>query len=150
MIDDIYKNALKQVYDILKNTDEELVKKIPEKFMDFIKSNMNEGYQTNIKTNISINNQDLLKETEDVLALIYRSYWATQEEKEEFAKKDKNEYIETEKLKKEEYKGKDISQIFEERKNINKITIDNNLMVIKKEGIIKRFLNKIKEIFIKR
>ena len=48
MIDNVYKNSFKEVYDILQNTDEELVHKIPKNFMDFIKNNMNTNYKTNI------------------------------------------------------------------------------------------------------
>lgn len=147
MIDEIYKNSFKEVYDILENTEDELIAKIPTKFMKFIKKNMNENYKTNIQRDVDIDKQQLLKETEAVLSLIYRSYWATDEEKQEFAMKDQQEFIKKEEKKKEQYQGKDIYQVFEERKNINKITIDNNLMVIKKDNFIKRLFNKILSIF---
>lgn len=147
MIDEVYRNSFKEVYEILKNTENELLEKIPTKFMNFIKENMNGNYKTNIQRNVDIDKQLLLKETEAVLSLIYRSYWATDEEKQEFAIKDQQEIIKKEEKKKEQYQGKDIYQVFEERKNINKITIDNNLMVIKKENFIKKFFNKILNIF---
>jgi hypothetical protein len=147
MEDSIYKNAFKEVYDILENTDEELLKKIPTKFMKFIKDNMNVDYETNIKKDVEIDKQDLLKETESVLALIYRSYWATSEEKQEFARKSKTETIEAEKRKKEEFKGKSIDEIFNRKVNIDKIIINNNLMVIQKESFVKRILNKLVKIF---
>lgn len=147
MEDSIYKNAFKEVYDILENTDEELLKKIPTKFMQFIKNNMNVDYKTNIKKDIEIDKQDLLKETESILALIYRSYWATSEEKQEFARKSKAESIETERIKKEEFKGKPIDEIFNRKVNIDKVTIDNNLMVIQKESFVKRILNRLLKIF---
>lgn len=75
MKDENYKNALKEVYDILQNTDEELVAKIPQKFLDFVKENMNREYISNIDYNIEIDNQKLLPETEAILSLIYKSYW---------------------------------------------------------------------------
>ena len=147
MIDEIYRNSFKEVYDILENTENELIAKIPTKFMNFLKENMNVNYKTNITLDEEIDKQYLLKETEAILSLIYRSYWSTDEEKQEFFIKDQQEYIEKEKKKKEQYEGKDIYQVFEERKNINKITVDNNLMVIKKENFIKRFFNEILNIF---
>lgn len=143
MINDVYRNAFKEVYDILENTEKELVIKIPTKFINFIKNNMNNNYKSNVQTNIGIDKQQLSKETEAILALIYRSYWATDEEKKEFAIKDHQEIIGKEEKKKEEYQGIDIYEIFEKRKNINNITIDNNLMVIKKENFIKRIFNKV-------
>lgn len=148
MENSIYKDAFKEVYDILQNTDEELLKKIPTKFMKFIKDTMNVDYKTNIKKDIEIDKQELLKETEQVLSLIYRSYWATDEEKQEFARRSKAEYIEAEKRKQEEFKGKSIDEIFnKEEGKIDKITIDNNLMVIQKESFIKRIINRLLKIF---
>lgn len=143
MKDEIYRNSLKQVYDILQNTENELLHRIPNKFMSFIKDNMNENYQTNLKMDVDIDRQEISKETEAILSLIYRSYWATNKEKEEFAVKDKQERDEIELKKKKEYQGNDIYQVFEERKNINRNMPDNSLMVIKKESFIKKLMNKI-------
>lgn len=145
MIDERYKSAFKEVYDILANTDEELVKKIPDKFMNFIKDNMNSEYQTNIKKDVDIDKQDLMKETESILALIYRSYWITEEEKAEFTELDRNRMQEL-----QSKKEKNIQEVFEKREDINKVTIDNNLIVIEKENIIKRILNKILKFFRKK
>lgn len=75
MKDEIYGNALKEVYDILQNTEEELVSKIPQKFLNFVKENMNKDYRSNIDLNIGIDKQNLLPETEAILSLIYKSYW---------------------------------------------------------------------------
>lgn len=147
MIDEIYKNSFKEVYDILENTEEDLLSKIPNSFMNFIKNNMNVDYKTSINLNETIDKQYLLKETEAILSLIYRSYWATDEEKNEFAKKDNLELIKEEEQKKEQYQGKDIYKVFEERKNLNTITVDNNLMVIENESFIKRIFRKFLNIF---
>lgn len=143
MIDNKYRNSFKEVYTILENTDKTLVNKIPIKFINFIKDNMNTSYEININPNINIDQQLLLKETEAILSLIYRNYWATPTEKQEFDIKDKQEYIETEKMKKELYQGKDIYEIFRKRKNIQKIEFDDKLMVIKKENFFKKFFKKI-------
>ncbi len=147
MLDEIYRNSFKEVYDILKNTESDLTAKLPNKFINFLKENMNVNYKTNINPNEDIDKQHLLKETEAILSLIYRSYWATDEEKKEFIIMDKHELAEKEKNIKEQYNGKNIYQVFEERKNINKITIDNNLMVVKKENFLKKLFNKILSIF---
>lgn len=136
MIDNTYKNAFKEVYVILENTDETLLSKIPNKFIDFLKTHMNSNYKTNIKNNIRIDKQPLLKETEAILALLYRSYWASDEEKKSFSK-----------VKKKENNFKDINDIFEKRKNINAVTIDHDLMVVPKENFINKLIQKIKSIF---
>lgn len=141
MIDNLYKNAFKEVYEILQNTDIELVEKIPKTFIEFLQNNMNTSYQTNIDKSIDIDKQVLLAETEDILALIYRSYLATPEELLEFSSKDTQELKQFEE--KQKYQYKDISEIFEKKKKINKIILDNSLMVIPKENFIQKLFKKI-------
>lgn len=145
MIDNLYRNAFKEVYNILQNTDDKLIDKIPKNFIAFLQNNMNKDYQTNIDINIDIDKQKILPETEDILSLIYRSYWCTEEEKIEFSNRDKQELIEIEENKKKQYV--DISEIFEKRRNLNNITVNNSLMVIEKENFIVRFFKKIFNIF---
>ena len=145
MIDEIYKNAFKEVNIILENTEKDLYNKIPLKFMDFIKNNMNENYTANIDLNKNIDTQKLLPETEAILSLIYRSYWANSEEKKQFNINDKIYLENLENEKKKKYK--DINQIFEERKNLNNIKLDNELAVISKDGFFTKLIKKIKSFF---
>ena len=93
MIDNICKNSFKEVYDILKYTEEDLLNKIPNKFMMFIKNNMNVNYKTNIDLSIDIDKQNLLPETEGISSLLYINYWATDEEKKEFTQKNQQDYL---------------------------------------------------------
>lgn len=81
MTNNTYPNALKEVSDILENTDEELLNRLPENFIEFIHENMNTNYKSNIDFNVDIDKQNLLYETSAILSLIYRNYWATDEEK---------------------------------------------------------------------
>ena len=107
---------------------------------------MNSSYIPNIKTDVPIDQQNILEETEAILSLIYRSYWATDEEKKEFAITDKKDFINNEILKKENYKGKDIYNLFKNKENLNDIVLLDSLVTIKKENFIKRFFNKILKI----
>lgn len=141
MIDSMYKNAFKEVYEILQNTDVELFEKIPAKFIEFLKNNMNTDYQSNINRYTDIDKQKLLPETEAVLALIYRSYWINNEERQEISSKVQKELKEIEENKQRKYK--DISEIFKNSKSIEKVTLNNDLVVIPKENFIKRLFKKI-------
>lgn len=149
MVDEVYQNAFKEVSDILENTDEELIKKIPSKFIEFIRNNMNKNYITNINREIRISEQKLLRETEGILSLIYRTYWATEEEKREFSEEDFKRILETETRRKENYIGKNVDEIFEKRKRASENTEKNSLIVVKKEGFIKKMFKRILE-FIKK
>ena len=144
MIDNVYKNSFKEVYEILQKTEDELVKKIPFKFINFLESNMNKEFQTNIDNTVELDKQLILPETENILSLIYRNYWATEEEKANFNNKDKNEYIG------QEFKENNIYEIFEQRKNRNSVNIDNNLMILKKESFISKIFNRILNFFHKK
>lgn len=146
MKDDIYSNALKEVYDILQNTDEELVKKIPEKFIQFIKDNMNTEYKSKIQKTETLDNQKIEEETQNILALIYRSYWATEEEKIEFAYKDQEENKIEEDKKREKYSENDIYKIFEKRKQKIQKTQTKEILVTKKQNFINKIFNKLKNI----
>ncbi len=131
MIDNIYQNALKETYDILQNTDSELINKVPTKFISFLKNNMNVNYTTNIDDNISISQQTLLPETEAILALIYRSYWSTEEEKKSFEPFQEMQ----------ECNYKNINEIFSDRKKTT--TINHSLVVVSNENPIQKFFKKI-------
>lgn len=80
--------ALAEIDEILKYTDTELVNRIPKSMREFIVQNKEKEYQTCISLACPICDQDLQKETEVILSLIFRSYWATDEEKRELEEKD--------------------------------------------------------------
>lgn len=141
MVELRYRNAFKEVDEILKYTDINLVNKIPKKFIDFLRANMNNEYEFNVQEGLHLNKQKLSEEANNILALIYRDYWATEEEKEEFRKKDEEERKLNEEKLEHIFDRKDNEQI-EEKKN-------NQLIKIEHESFIKRLFSKIKRFFCK-
>lgn len=139
MIDNTYRNTFKETLVIIENSDESILSKIPKSFLNFLKSNMNYNYNYKIDNNLSLDCQKTLPETKAILSLIFRNYLATSEEKFELDKKD-NEYV-------EKMNYKNIDEIFKNHNNIDKVIINNNLMVIPKENFFKKILKKIKSIF---
>lgn len=153
MVDRRYQRAFKEVNEVLLHTDTELTNKIPLKFRKFLEENMDKEYNFHIQENLSLEKQEISKETENILALIYRTYWATQEEKEDFIKKDEEERrINEEKL----------NNIFSNRQ-INKVETQNNpegrvkenkeetqVIKVEEENIIKKIISKIKRIFLRK
>lgn len=136
-----YRNAFKEVDEILKYTDINLVNKIPKKFIDFLRANMNNEYEFNVQEGLHLNKQNLSEEANNILALIYRDYWATEEEKEEFRKKDEEERKLNEEKLEHIFDRKDNEQIEEEK--------NNQLIKIEHESFIKRLFSKIKRFFCK-
>lgn len=135
MLDKNYQKALKEVDEVLKYTDSNLLEKIPNKFINFIHENMDNSYIININPSINLNEQILLPETENILTLIYLSYWATNEEK--------AEYYNNQKVKVKSY-----DEIFK-NENVNNTITNKELTIIKKENIVTKFINWIKNIFTK-
>ena len=136
-----YRNAFKEVDEILKYTDIDLVNKIPKKFINFLRENMNNNYEFNVQEGLYLNKQKLSEEANNILALIYRDYWATEEEKEEFRKKDEEERKLNEEKLEHIFDRKDNEPI-EEKKN-------NQLIKIEHESFIKRLFLKLKRFFLK-
>ena len=134
MIDDTYNNAYKEISLILENTDSELLEKIPNSFLQYVEDNKNDEYTPSIDFNLPIDIQELLPETEAILAFIYSSYWADEEDKKHFAK-------ELEKINNENNKPIDVF----ENKTEEKIA-DEKLLPIKKPNFFQRLFNKISNI----
>lgn len=145
MPDNIYANAFKEVDIILKNTDINLIKKIPNKFLQFIENHMNHDYKTNINLNIPIDKQPLLKETNAILALLYRNYWANNQELLDLKLEKQKDIIKT---KENEKQFSTTNTIF--YKTTSSTTSDNRLITVSKENFFKKFFKKILNLIKKR
>ena len=134
-----YRNAFKEVDEILKYTDIDLVNRIPKKFISFLREHMNNDYEFYVQEGLSLNKQNLSEEASNIFALIYRDYWATEEEKQEFRKKDEEERKLNEEKLEHIFDRKDNEPI-EEKKT-------NQLIKIEHESFIKRLFSKLKRFF---
>lgn len=126
-----YRQALSEVYIILKNTDEEIRNKIPDKFIEFIKNNMDNNHKFEIELGKELVEQNLMLETKQILALIYRDYICEEKERKELLIKESSKN-------KEKY---DIN--FNKTSNLEKL----ELIEVSKEKWYKKIINKILKIF---
>ena len=132
-----YRKALFEVYKILENTDEEIINKIPEKFMKFVKENMDTNYKFELEKGKELIKQNLKDETKQIIALIYKDYICDEKEHEKEVINDyninfnRNKELEKEGLQKEN--------------NIE--NIEKSLLEIKKEKWYKKLINKILKFF---
>lgn len=85
----ITKQAFSEVYDIICHMD--LEKEIPNDFLELINKNRDVQYKVNIDYSKSINEQELQKGTRVLLAIIYREYLCSEEERNDLIRKDKEE-----------------------------------------------------------
>ena len=127
----ISKQTFSDLSVIFKMMPNEIIKAINPKFIEFIKDNCDENHKSNIKPYIPLRNQDLSKETQSVLALIYESYFATDEEKRQILKENKEQIYFTDNL-------------FKNRKIEDK---KQELIIVRKQSFFEKIINKIKLFF---
>lgn len=147
-----YKQSLTELNMIIHYMDIEYLKKIPEKFIDFIVENMDSNYAPNISKNIPLNEQVLKKDTKVLLSLLYRMYWCDNETKKELIK---NDLISKEIYEKEQREKYNPNDIFKNKKPIvteNNIVLENSeqtnkMIEYKKEKWYKKIFAKILKIF---
>lgn len=160
--DEKYKIALSEVDDILYFTDDSVKSQIPTSFLNFIKQNKDENYISNINPYLEIKEQNVSEEAKAIMALIYRSYIASDEEKSEYQRKDKAELNRLEEEKKQKYNPENIfknnsqeeykeeladeteyEDEYEEEEDIE----PSDLIEIEKIGIIEKIRNFFKNLF---
>ena len=83
--------AFTEISVMLNHMDNEIINKIPKSFILFIEKNKDLKYKVNIDWSKKINDQPLLKETRIILALLYRDYICSLEEKNKLLKLDYKE-----------------------------------------------------------
>lgn len=87
----VYKDALAEVDYILNLVSEDMLKKIPNSFLNFIKKQKTQNYQLTIKDKIPLTEQSLKRETKAIISLIYRSYLCSADESKRYKMDDKIE-----------------------------------------------------------
>ena len=138
------KNAYYEVSEIFKILQDDLKNKIPTKLIDFIDANKATNHTFIFDSQKSIDEQDLLPQTQEILTIIYKDYLCDESEKalinslmEENEKKIKKQQPSTnDKLS----KNSDIS--------INKNTsTEQTKIIVVKESFFQKIINKFKKIF---
>ncbi|MCM1190604.1 MAG: hypothetical protein NC541_15085 [bacterium] len=79
-----FSKACVELMAILKLASREEMEKIPKKLLDFFEKNSDPYYVFTPGKGQEIKDMELLKETKGLLAMIYRSYWCTEEQRREY------------------------------------------------------------------
>lgn len=144
-MEDRYAKALKEVYVVLGNSEESIQEKISENFKIFIIYNMDKEYDPNIDFANPHWEDTIMEETQQILAVIYRDYLVTKEEREELLKEESEEEKRIEQELREKYNS---DNLFKKHKNEEKINnINTSLIKIEEIKWYKKFINKILSLF---
>ncbi len=142
-IEDVYE----ELYEVLSNMDKVTVMKIPEEILNKIITQRNTSFKTSIDEEDLFNEDNISKETMDLLCWIDYNYWASPERKKEV-----DDIKKREQLSKDE--NFDAHSIFEKNdiqpSNVESIDNVSHELIEKRENsiisIIKNILNRIKNI----
>ena len=138
-----YKNAYTEVYEIIKQLDEEEYNKIPSEVIKAIEENRNTEYEFDLDEDIELKEQELLPETKAILFNLFRDYLSTPEQKEKIIKMQVEERRKNEQNKSKQYN----LDIFANKPKNRDIREEHIELIEYKENIFKRILNKIRQFF---
>ncbi len=147
-MEDVYREAFAEVLEVLKNSNQNIIEKIPEKFITFLNENKDDNYIVKIDF-LNKNWENFVKqETRAILALVYRDYIVSSEEREKLLVEEKEEQIKIENELREKYNPDNIFKNRQQSKNVSEENNENAVAMLEyKEPIFKRIINKIKSIF---
>ena len=117
--------------------------KIPKKLREFFREEKDTNYIKGINPNVPIKNQKLKEETLAIIALLNLQYWCEDEEEKQRLKEI---YAKNEKKYQEHLQVQfNPNEIFKKKENIT----ESSSIIEYKESIIKKIINKIKNIFLR-
>ena len=154
MADIQYANAYTEVLDILKYISKEDYEKIPKSKIKVFEENSNKNYSFTYDENKMLDEQNVSEITKAIIAILFRDYWATKEQRYIIIKKQQEI---------KEQKQKELMAKFEQNKKISekdlkKVNVASDLdldidyellgtnmpLYKKEEGFFEKLVNKIK------
>lgn len=129
---------------IISMMSDEMRRKISKSFIKFIEENKDANYVSNINSKVPLNQQNLRKETKELMGVIYRDYLCSSEEREKLLQAEAEELKMLEEEKRKKYNP---DEIFSKEKNVKENIEKNNInelpLEYKKENFIIRILKSI-------
>lgn len=131
MINEDYANACAEVVRILDYIPYRDYKKIPKDVILHYEENASKNCDFEYDIKYSLDEQNVSKTAKTIIAILFRDYWATLEQKNKILNYEKNEIIKEENIKKEKYNSNDIfknntkSTFIENKDNIQEKSLVN-------------------------
>jgi len=145
----IHAQALAEVNVILEYTDKNLVNKIPKRFIEYIIEHKDRDYEVQISNNIPLKNQNVKDETKSIMALIYRNYFCTEEEKNLYDERLNQNQQQYEKVLNEKYSYENLFKNNITKEEVMPEQISYNYTIAYKKGKLYKVKNRLKRFLIK-
>ena len=147
MVDIQYANAYTEVLEILKNISQEDYNKVPKEKINLFEHNANKEYIFDYNPSKTLQEQNVSKIARTIIAILFRDYWATDEQRNKIKAFQNNKRYQIE----EENRQKYNTDIFKNRNNItneSQIEQTKNMQLVEyKENIFKRIIGFFKKKF---
>ena len=143
MVDIKYANAYSEILEILKYLTPEDYEKIPKEKIEVFETYANKDYSFNYDPDKTLQEQNVSKTARTIIGILFRDYWASEEQRDKIIKFQQQERIRIEKEKQERYKSEDIF------KNNNEIqpTEEVALVEVKEEKWYEKVFKFFRKIF---
>lgn len=102
--------AYTEVLEVLRHITRQDFQKIPSNIINYYNSHKAENYNFSIDESKPFAEQKLSKKTKVILAILFRDYWATEEEREKIKKNESNDLIKLEEEKRKQYNTDELFQ----------------------------------------
>ena len=149
MINVEYANAYKEVLEILKAIPVEDYNKIPQSKIDLFTKNANQEYNFEYNPSLTLDEQNTSKIAKTIIAILFRDYWATDEQRAKILAKEK---YDMEKREQELSKKYSYNNLFANHKNdttskVEDTVTETAMIEYKKETVFGKIINIFKKIF---
>lgn len=126
---------------------DEMKNKISNSFITFIENNKSSNYISSINPKIPIKDQNIRKETKEMLGIIYRDYLCSNEQRKKLIKEEQEEISKFEEELGEKYNPNDIFKNKQKEHNYEKEKVNVAMVEYKKETFIEKILKFFKSRF---
>ena len=146
-MENLNKRAVSEVIQILNHTEKEIIERIPEKFIKFLFDNADNEYEPNIDFFDENWENSIDEDAKALLAIIYRDYIASDNERNELLEEERKENAKQEKKKKKKYNPDNLFKNNQETEEQKDFVSNTQLEEIKEISWYKRLFKKILSIF---
>ncbi len=146
MVDIEYANAYVEILEILKYIPTRDYNKIPQSKIKLFATNANSNYKFNYDLDKTLDEQNVSKIAKGIIAILFRDYWATDEQRQKIIAKQNYDRNQIEKNNRLKYNP---DNVFKNKSNVsNNIEYQSMELTKYKEDLLSRLLKKIKRYFI--
>ena len=145
MVDIQYANAYTEVLEILKFIPKTDYNKIPQDMIKVFSDNQNKNYIFNYNPLQSLDDQNVSKKAKLIISILFRDYWAQDNQRAKILNKEKIDRMRFEEEKQEKY---NVNNLFKNKQeNLQNSESNTSLIEVKEKNFLQKIIEKIINLF---